>query len=221
MISSANKTNDEGGVKTGNGTALVLANVACERGGLLIFAGLSLTVRAGTAVQITGRNGAGKSSLLRLVAGLLEPSAGHIRFDGIAADETRADHCHYLGHENGLKRQLTVRDNLAFWEAVYGPSGRDPDDALLAVGLERLADLPAGFLSAGQKRRVAIARLLVSQRLLWLLDEPNAALDRQADGILGDLVTAHLRNGGLAIAATHMPLPFPVAETLDLTGLKP
>lgn len=197
---------------------LTVSGLACQRGGYPVFAGVDLEVSAGQTLQVTGRNGSGKSSLLRILCGLLEPADGAVRFATDDPEARVADHCHYLGHENGLKPQLTTVDNLDFWRKVYGPTGKPARDALSVVGLDRVADLPAAYLSAGQKRRAAIARLLVSYRSTWLLDEPTAALDRPSEGLLGEIVDAHADAGGLTIVATHLTLPFAVTTTLDLTA---
>ncbi len=196
---------------------LTVTGLACQRGGYPVFSGVDLEVSAGQTLQVTGRNGSGKSSLLRLLCGLLEPAGGAITFVADDPEARVADQCHYLGHENGLKPQLTTVDNLDFWRRVYGPTGKSARDALSVVGLDRIADLPAAYLSAGQKRRAAIARLLVSKRSTWLLDEPTAALDRPSESLLGEIVDAHAGAGGLTIVATHLTLPFKVTATLDLT----
>ncbi|MEM1046285.1 MAG: heme ABC exporter ATP-binding protein CcmA [Pseudomonadota bacterium] len=197
---------------------LTASGLACQRGGYPVFSGVDLEIATGQTLQVTGRNGSGKSSLLRLLCGLLEPAGGTIRFDAGDPEARVADHCHYLGHENGLKPQLTTVDNLDFWRKVYGPTGKAAREALSVVGLDRVADLPTAYLSAGQKRRAAIARLLVSNRSTWLLDEPTAALDRPSESLLGEIVDAHTRAGGLTIVATHLTLPFAVTATLDLTA---
>jgi heme exporter protein A len=162
---------------------------------------------------VTGPNGAGKSTLLRLVAGLLRPAAGSVALEG-ADDAATGAHSHYLGHLDALKPGLTVRQNLDFWRRLWG--GGDIDAALDAVGLEPLGDLHASVLSAGQRRRVALARLLVARRLLWLLDEPATALDSAAEAGLGRLIADHLAGGGMAIAATHRELPVRPTATLAL-----
>jgi heme exporter protein A len=186
------------------------------RGGRTIFTGVDLSVGAGELLALVGPNGAGKSTLLRLVAGLLAPSAGTLALDPEPAAGLPAA-VHYFGHLDGLKTALTVADNLAFARTLWGGGG-DIEAALDAVGLAHLVDLPAGRLSAGQKRRVALARLLVATRPVWLLDEPATALDAAAEDMLGRLIAGHLAAGGLAIAATHRPLPTPPTATLRLGG---
>jgi heme exporter protein A len=190
--------------------------LAAERGGRTIFAGLAFTVAASEMLALTGPNGAGKSTLLRLVAGLLRPAAGTVRIEpepeaGLSAS------VHYFGHLDALKLPLTVADNLGYWRRLYGGVG-DIESALDRVGLAHLVDLPAGRLSAGQKRRVALARLLVAERPVWLLDEPATALDAAAEATLGEIIAAHLGGGGLVLAATHRPLPVAPSATLPLGG---
>jgi len=196
---------------------LTVSDLSCVRGDYRIFDSVGFEVDAGEAVQLTGDNGSGKSSLLRLVCGLLERESGGVSLQGAAPGAEIADLCHYLGHDNGLKAPMTAMENLQFWRAVFGRTGLEALAALRTVGLERIADLPTGYLSAGQKRRVAIARLLVSKRPIWLLDEPTSALDAASENLLGRLVDEHLGAGGLVIAATHMPLPFAIAATIDMS----
>ena len=178
---------------------LIADNLAVERGERRIFSGISFTVPAGTALVVTGPNGAGKSTLLKAIAGFLLPVAGTIELQGLTGEaRPLAEHCHYLAHDNALKSQLTVFENLDFWRRFLGRPGVGIDDALEAVGLPGIGELPAGYLSAGQKRRVAIARLLVVDRPVWLADEPTAALDKASEKLFAGLVEAHLRAGGLA-----------------------
>lgn len=157
---------------------------------------------------MTGANGAGKSSLLRIVGGLIAATSGRVRLDGLDGEARFAEQIHYLGHEDAVKGALSVRENLAFWRTMLGPTGLAVPDALEEVGLGGLGRLPAAVLSAGQKRRLAIARLLVSRRPVWLLDEPTTALDSSAQGRFAELGRAHLQDGGLILAATHSPLDF-------------
>ncbi|MBC8129815.1 MAG: heme ABC exporter ATP-binding protein CcmA, partial [Rhizobiaceae bacterium] len=165
----------------------------------------------GEALVVTGENGAGKSTLLRTIAGLLPPGGGTIAIEGATAadgEKTRsvAEVAHYLGHRNAMKPNVSVGENLAFWRAFLGFPGLTPDEALEAVGLPTVATMPQAYLSAGQQRRSAIARLLVSKRPVWLLDEPTSALDAGSQGLFARLLEAHLEGGGIAIAATHQPL---------------
>jgi len=189
-----------------------------ERGGRIVLSGLSFAVAAGEALLVTGRNGAGKSTLLRVLAGLLPFQAGKILLPG-ATDELRAaETIHYLGYEDALKPSLSVRENLEFWAAMLGQGGGlSPRDALAAFGIARLLDLPAAYLSAGQKRRVALARLLLNPRPVWLLDEPLIALDLSAQDTLASIMAAHVAGGGAIVAASHAPLGLP-ARALDLGG---
>ncbi|TCT05257.1 heme ABC exporter ATP-binding protein CcmA [Aquabacter spiritensis] len=186
-----------------NGEAL-----ACRRGTRLLFADLSFTVAAGEALVVTGPNGAGKSSLLRIVAGLMPATSGRVRLSGVPAEARISEQVHYLGHEDAVKGALRVGENLAFWRAVLGRTGAEVGDALEAVGLGGLGRLPASALSAGQRRRLAIARLLVADRPVWVLDEPTTALDAAAQARFAALGRDHLAGGGLILAATHAPLDF-------------
>jgi len=197
--------------------------LALDRGGRRLFSGLAFTVAAGEALVVTGPNGAGKSSLLRVVAGLLAPTAGEIRLTGGDDEVPRTAEVHYLGHQDAVKPALSVAEALGFWAGYLGGTpARDiagrVDDALRAVGLAGLADLPSGILSAGQRRRLALARLVAAPRPLWVLDEPTAALDAAAERRLGGLIADHLGAGGLVVAATHAELPIAASHRLDLGG---
>ncbi len=199
---------------------LILENVSVARGTRTIIADLSLTVAAGEAVLLTGPNGAGKTTLIRALAGLLAPSAGRISVDG-GGEEDLAQQCHYVGHLNGLKASLTVAENLQFW-ADYLPGhpsagsvGR-VHNALARLNIDALADIPTAYLSAGQKRRAGLARVLMAQRPLWLLDEPTGSLDAASADIVCQLVDAHTANGGMAVIATHLPLAIKAPRTLQL-----
>lgn len=186
---------------------LVCENLACERGGRQVFAGVNFTVSAGEAMVVTGRNGAGKSTLLRVIAGLLRAADGTIALTGGADEADLAEQAHYLGHLDAAKPSLTVRENLTFWADFLGASSvASLDSALEAVELGSLADLPAAYLSAGQKRRLSIARLLAVKRPLWLLDEPTSALDAPSQGRLTAFMRDHLAGGGMIVAATHGPI---------------
>ena len=191
---------------TGSGLAVV-------RNGRSVFSGLSFELAAGELLAVTGANGVGKSTLLRIVAGLLAPSAGRVSLEPATADSL-ASELHYLGHLDGLKTTITVRRNLEFWRALW--AAKAVELALEAVGLGNLADLPVGLLSAGQRRRLAIARLLIDERALWLLDEPATSLDAAGEQMLGRLIAAHLAAGGMAMVATHRELPLAVTATLTL-----
>ena len=197
--------------------------LACVRGGREVFAGLGFFVGGGEALLITGRNGAGKSTLLRVIAGLVRLTAGQLTLSGGDPDVTVAEQAHYLGHLDALKPSLTVGENLRFWAQYLGnakPTGASIDAALVAVGLGALADLPAAYLSAGQRRRLSIARILSVKRAIWLLDEPTAALDREAQDTLADLMREHLAGGGIIAAAAHGPIGLDGARELRL-GVSP
>lgn len=182
-------------------------NLVCVRGGREVFAELSFAVDGGEALSLVGPNGAGKSSLLRLIAGLVRPALGALSLDGGDDERSIGEHCHYLGHLDALKPSLSLRENVVFWRSFYGGTS-SVEAALDAVSLAPLMHLPAGFLSAGQKRRAALARLRVADRPIWLLDEPTSALDTGAQERLFAIVGEHLAKGGIVIAATHQPLPF-------------
>ncbi len=195
--------------------------LCCERGGRLVFAGLDFSVSAGEAMVVTGPNGAGKSSLLRTITGLVGHAAGTLELFGGDPELPIGAQCHYFGHENALKSQLTVTENLEFWLHFYGDTGRSVIDALELVDLDTLGHLPAAVLSAGQRRRLALARLLVSHRPVWLLDEPTAALDAASEARLGELMAAHLLGDGLIIAVTHGALPLAQTKSLKLGEVRP
>lgn len=180
--------------------------VTCVRGGREVFAGLDFAAVSGEAVAVVGRNGSGKTSLLRLIAGLLVPAGGKIALEGGDDELTLPEQCHYLGHRDALKPALSVAENLIFWADFLGGERFDPTESLATVGLDHAAHLPAGFLSAGQRRRLSLARLLTVRRAVWLLDEPTTALDVAGQDMFGGLMRDHLASGGLIIAATHAPL---------------
>ena len=181
-------------------------DVTCVRGGREVFAGLDFAAVAGEALAVVGRNGSGKTSLLRMIAGLLVPAGGTIVLDGDDPELTLPEQCHYLGHRDALKPALSVAENLKFWADFLGGERFDLAASLATVGLEHATDLPAGFLSAGQRRRLSLARLLTVRRPVWLLDEPTNALDVTGQDMFGGLMREHLSRGGLIVAATHAPL---------------
>jgi heme exporter protein A len=195
---------------------LIASDLACRRGGREVFAGVSFRVGAGEALTISGRNGAGKSSLLRLICGLLRIAGGRLVIEGGDDELTIGEQAHYLGHLDALKPSLSVAENLRFWAGYLGGATGDLFEPLAAVGLDQLADLPAAYLSAGQKRRLSIARLIAVKRPLWLLDEPTSALDVTAQARLAELMQAHLASGGLILAATHGALGLDDAQELRL-----
>ena len=184
---------------------LSATGLGCVRGFRSVFNGLNLQLASGEALALTGPNGAGKSSLLRLLAGLLHPSEGRIALDGDIDERAIPERAHYLGHLDAFKPALTVGENIEFWVHYLG-GGPGAAPALAAVGLDSLTGLPAAYLSAGQRRRLSLARLLAVQRPLWLLDEPASALDSAGQEMLAGLMRAHLAGGGMIVAATHGPL---------------
>ncbi len=193
-------------------------NLTIERGGRRVIAGLSFEAPAGESVIVTGPNGAGKTSLLRALAGFLPIEAGSFALEGGDAERTVGEQAHYLGHADGIKGALTAGENLAFAAAILGgDSSRTAQLAALArLGLSHVIDFPARLLSAGQRRRVALARLLVAERPLWLLDEPTTALDVAAQRALAAIMQAHLEGGGILVAAVHTPLGLADAQELRL-----
>lgn len=186
--------------------------LSCVRGGRPIFSALEFAVPAGQALAVTGINGAGKSSLLRLIAGLLPAAGGTVTLEGGEADLTLPEQAHYLGHRDALKPALTVLENLDFWRDFLGGQAIDGLASLATVGLGHAAHLPAAFLSAGQRRRLSIARLIAVNRPIWLLDEPTSALDTSGQTMIAGLMDAHLRSGGIILAATHGPLGITAKE---------
>lgn len=199
-------------------------NLAARRGEDLIFVNISFHLAAGEALVLTGRNGSGKSTLLRVAAGLLRPEKGTVIFRDEKGGEDRhpGEVSHYLGHRNAMKNELTVAENLDFWRAFLGnpggAAGLSVEDAADAVGLSGITHLPFGYLSAGQQRRFAMAKLLIAWRPVWILDEPTAALDKAADGMFTDLVKNHLGRGGIVLAATHQPLGLENTQELQMMG---
>jgi len=171
-----------------------------------VFSGLDFAVSSGEALAVTGPNGSGKTSLLRLVAGLLTVAGGSIDLEGGEAEMTLPEQAHYLGHRDALKPALSVLENLSFWRDFLGGEPFDADKGLAAVGLDHATHLPAAYLSAGQRRRLSVARLLTVRRPVWLLDEPTNALDAAGQSLFAGLMQEHLARGGLIIAATHAPL---------------
>jgi len=180
--------------------------LVCVRGGREVFSGLDFEAATGEALAVMGRNGSGKTSLLRLIAGLLIPAGGTIALNGGNAELTLPEQCHYLGHRDALKPALSVAENLSFWADFLGGERFDAAESLASVGLDHAADLPAAFLSAGQRRRLSLARLLTVRRPVWLLDEPTTALDVGGQDMFGGLMRDHLGRGGMIVAATHAPL---------------
>lgn len=199
-------------------------NLSVRRGDDLLFSNISFELGKGEALIVTGRNGSGKSTLLRTVAGLIHPEGGRacLLRDGRESEAKVPEASHYLGHRNAMKQELTVRENLLFWKTWLGDfeggAGLGIEEAAEAVGLGGITHLPFGYLSAGQQRRFAMTKLLVSHRPIWILDEPTAALDATADKLFAALVEAHLKAGGMVLAATHQPLGLNSARELRMKG---
>jgi|SRR5579883_2347866 heme exporter protein A len=195
---------------------LTASDLACRRGGRDIFAGVSFSVGSGESLSITGRNGAGKSSLLRMVIGLLRLAGGRIALEGGDRELSVGEQAHYLGHQDAVKPSLSVVENLRFWSAFLGASSAEVAEPLAAVELDAVADLPAAYLSAGQRRRLSIARLIAVKRPIWLLDEPASTLDGPAQAQLTRLMRTHLAGGGLILVATHGALGLDGTQELRL-----
>lgn len=196
---------------------LRLEAVTAGYAGAPVFADLSFEAAAGDVILLRGANGSGKTTLLRTIAGFIAPDRGQIRLDGGDPDETVGTQSHMVGHLNAIKSRLTVAENLVDWNRILGGGPADLTAALAAFDLEQLADFPVGYLSAGQKRRTALARLLVARRPLWLLDEPTTALDTDNARLVSAAIMAHAARGGIVMAATHLALGIVNARTLDLT----
>jgi heme exporter protein A len=206
-------------------TVLEVSDLAARRGDDRIFSGIDFALQDGESLVLTGRNGTGKSTLIRVVAGLLPADAGTVRVAANGANMPRAaEAMHYLGHRNAMKRELTVEENLVFWKSFMGDlaggTGLDVEPAAEELGLAELLHLPFGYLSAGQQRRMAMAKLLVAWRPVWLLDEPTAALDRQSDALFARIMTEHLGRGGIIVAATHQELGLGSATRLEMKGFE-
>ena len=201
---------------------LIADTLTLERGGRPVVEALSFAVEGGEALLLTGANGAGKTTLLRALAGLLGPASGKVVLEGGDEERNVGEQCHFIGHQNGVKSSLTVAENLTFWAHYLGAQKSDAagrvETALAAFNLSPLAAIPAGYLSAGQKRRLGLARLLVAQRPVWLLDEPSVSLDTASVTLLSKAVAAHVAGGGIAVAATHLPLGLENARELRLGG---
>jgi heme exporter protein A len=197
--------------------ALELSALGVRRGGRKLFSGLSLSLKAGEACALTGANGAGKTSLLRAVAGLVPTEEGEIAFGAVEASDARAEGLHLVGHHDGLKPARTTREELEFWSVWSGGTAKTAEEAAEALELTGLLELEVRRLSAGQRRRLVLSRLLAAPRPLWLLDEPLSPLDARWRARFGEMMQAHLSGGGLILAAVHDPLPI-AARTLEISA---
>lgn len=187
--------------------------LACERGGRLVFENLDVRATGGRMLVLRGPNGAGKTSLLRLLAGLAEPAAGDLNLTGAPGDGDITGQVHFVAHQDAIKLHLTVEENLTFWAGFLG--GGDIETALDAMNLRALRQFQAQRLSAGQKRRLGLARLALAPRPVWLLDEPTVGLDTASQALLAKLMNAHLDTGSIIIASTHIDLPVASTDVLD------
>ncbi len=198
---------------------LIVNNLAAMRGTRIIFEGLNLDAEGGHALTVIGPNGAGKTTFLRCIAGFLPATEGTVRLEGGDEERSVGEQCHYIGHLNGIKPALTVLENLEFFANFLQGSRETTAQAAERLALAELADIQAGYLSAGQKRRLSIARLICARRPLWLLDEPAVSLDKASQTILAGMVAEHLASGGIVVAATHTQLGWSESKTIDFSDL--
>jgi heme exporter protein A len=187
--------------------------LALSRGGRVLFENLSFAAASGAYVEVHGSNGSGKTSLLRAIAGFLKPSGGRIAFDGV---EEPALAMHYVGHANAVKREASVRDHLRYWAGLFGGAASE-DFVAHTLDLGRALSLPVRVLSQGQARRLALARLIIAPRPVWLLDEPAAALDDAGKAALNELIASHRANGGVVVAAVHESLGAPASQIVRVS----
>jgi heme exporter protein A len=195
---------------------LIAEDLSVMRGDRMVVTQLSFAVDRGEALVLIGPNGAGKTTLIRAIAGLLRPAGGQIRLEGAPPERSVSEECHYVGHLNAVKANLTVEENATFWSRYLGGAPGEIEPALATFGLMGARDIPAGYLSAGQRRRVALTRVLLAKRPIWLLDEPAVSLDQAAHETLAKVVNAHRAAGGLVVAATHTPLGLAGSRELQL-----
>nr|WP_299479148.1 heme ABC exporter ATP-binding protein CcmA [uncultured Roseibium sp.] len=208
---------------------LIAENLTIDRGGRRVFQNLSFSLEHGTALVVTGANGIGKSSLLRTLAGLVPLAEGTLRLENGEPDKLPHEQAHYFGHQDAVKGALSVLENLGFWQSFmsrceakgFSCVPQSPAEALQTLGIAHTAQLPAAYLSAGQKRRLSLARLLVTPRPIWLMDEPTSALDKASEGQLLGLMNTHLAEGGLIVTATHTELALDSMKTLHLKAAEP
>ncbi len=196
-------------------------NLSCRRGGRVIFRETGFATNSGGFALIMGANGSGKSSLLRVLAGLIAPAAGCVRWQDSDVAEDPAAHrarVHYIGHLDALKAGLTVREMLDYWRALHGAGQIKIEQSLAAFALTSMADRPIRRLSAGQKRRLSLTRLALVEAPLWLLDEPTSALDVTGQALLREVISGHRAKGGIVIAATHDDLNVPDAQVITMAG---
>jgi heme exporter protein A len=195
---------------------LIAEKLSCVRGGAVVFSEVSFEVASGEALVLGGPNGAGKTTLIRIIAGLLEPAAGEVRLEGGQGVLPLAAECHYVGHLNAVNSNLSVEENALFWTRFLADGRAGAGKALATFGLTHVRDIPAAYLSAGQKRRLGFARLLVAKRLIWLLDEPTVSLDHAAQAVLLAAMNTHVTAGGMVVAASHVDLGLATARHLQL-----
>lgn len=202
--------------------ALNIEKISLKRGNRLLIKDLSFSLKKGESLLVTGPNGVGKTTLIRSIAGFLDPEKGKISYQAEAKttnqddEETRREHIHYIGHKNGIRTSLTVLENLEFWKSFFA-SETDLKKIIKTYYLESLINIPAGYLSAGQKRRLGLARLSIVKRAIWLLDEPTVSLDEMSANIVATAASNHLKNGGILVAATHIPLEIPFTQHIQLS----
>lgn len=202
---------------------LIAKNLSVNRGIKRVVEDLSFEIEQGEALIVTGENGAGKSTLLRAIAGLLPVEGGSVDLQGSNQDGEEElllrEQCHYLGHQNGLKTALTVKENLQFWQGFSGEPDFSIEEGLEIVGLSHTIDLPVGYLSTGMKRRISIAKLLITRKQVWIVDEPTAGLDGASSKMFMDICSSFCDDGGILIAATHLPLDLKQSKTLHVEML--
>ncbi|MBL1405178.1 MAG: heme ABC exporter ATP-binding protein CcmA [Rhizobiales bacterium] len=198
---------------------LVAETISVNRGIKRVVQDLSFEVEQSEALIVTGENGAGKSTLLRAIAGLLPLDSGSVDLQGGKEELLLREQCHYLGHQNGLKTALSVKENLEFWQNFSGEPDFAIQETLEIVGLAHTLDLPVGYLSTGMKRRIAIAKLLITRKQVWIVDEPTAGLDGASSKMFIDICSAFCDDGGILIAATHLPLDLKKTKSLHVEML--